>query len=322
MMRWIGYFFLGILLLLILIICIRFKAELNITKEEQWLEIRYLLFKYRIDLKKIFEEKLNINKFKNMMTADVQYENQKAETVHEKEEKKDVDEIQANKDVLKKETKLINEKSKEQKELPQLENPQTIEVEVSKKKSMLKAPKASTLKGPKTKELKFKIPGMKTFYIKIPKLKRPKLKKWLKAPKVKNINFMTKININYLRKQYYRFKTIYKEAKQILFRLLAKIRIHRLESALHFNVDDPALNAYLIAGFWAIEANIYRWLRKYFKKVNHHKFDVKSQFSGNDIFLEMSCIVSLRIVDIIIVVLFSLKEIFTIKRMLTTEKEV
>ena len=118
-----------------------------------------------------------------------------------------------------------------------------------------------------------------------------------------------------------RGKVIVKEAKTILIRLTTRIKIKRLESDIEFSLDDAMTTGCLLGFMWSVQANIYRFIERYVKKIDHYHFDVKSKFSGNSIFLNLSCILSFRIVDIIIVLILSLEELLTIKKMLKLEEE-
>jgi len=376
-MKWIGLILLGIFLIIILIICIRFKAELKITRDEQWVEVRYFLFKYRIDLKNFIDEKLKLNFFQKEMTRSGEnpsqmsedyesdeIENQKASTVKSTDnqirkmmnetDSKESDQVLRNvvkpqkNSIQKNQVKKIIQKQEQIKSSFQ-EEQSIIELDNEVKKIIEQASDIKTFPNVKSEEpqatpssfekierpalnQKDKVKNQETITTEaVEKIKRrfrikplmaPKLIKRLKAIKVFNINALRKLDINKIRYHYYRFKTIFKRGKYILYRFLSRIRIHKLESILYFSVDEPALNAQLMATIWATEANFYHFIQKHFKKVDSHKFDLKSQFSGNEIFLETSCIISLRIVDIIIVVLWSLKDILKIKRMITLEKEV
>lgn len=115
-------------------------------------------------------------------------------------------------------------------------------------------------------------------------------------------------------------KEIVMIVKKILYRFLSCFKINRLDSTLHFSIDDPFINAQLLAVFLAIEANCYRFLQKRLKKTDHHRFNISSQFAGNQLFLETSCIVSVRIGDIMMAALLSLKNILKIKKMIKIEK--
>ena len=77
----------------------------------------------------------------------------------------------------------------------------------------------------------------------------------------------------------------------------------------------------IIGALWTFQANFYAFIERYVKKVDHYHFDVKSKFKGNSLFISLSCILSFRIVDIILVLLLSFKELLTIKRMLKIEEE-
>lgn len=282
-MIWIGYFFLGLLVLFLLLIWIRIKVELKITKQERWIEIRFLMLKYRIDFAADINIKNNLNHqqgwFKGKKGAKITRESMDGRKRFESQQgvqamTSDPIDTDENKEDL---TMNCSESLYVQEE-----------VEDKNKRSWLRAPKAIRVRA--SKVLKFK--------------------------------FLEQLRVSYYFTQFQRFKGIFKEAKIIFYRLLKRIKIYRLDSLLHFNVDDPMLNAQLMAVLWSLEANFYRSLKKKFRRVKDHQFKIKSEFSGQNLFLETSCIVSFRIVDIIVVILCSLKEIFAIKKMVTLEEEV
>jgi len=283
-MIWIGYFFLGLLVLFLLLIWIRIKVELKVTKQERWIEIRFLMLKYRIDFVADINIKNNLNPqqglFKGKKRAKVTRESMDGRKRFESQQSVqamttdpvDTDENKEDLTINCTESLYVQE-----------------EAEDKNKRSWLRAPKPI---------------------------------RWLRAPKVLTFKFLQQLRVRYYLTQFQRFKGIFKEAKIIFYRLLKRIKIYRLDSLLHFNVDDPMLNAQLMAVLWSLEANFYRSLKKKFRRVKDHQFKIKSEFSGQNLFLETSCIVSFRMVDIIVVILCSLKEIFAIKKMVTLEEEV
>ena len=139
--------------------------------------------------------------------------------------------------------------------------------------------------------------------------------------KVKDIKVKKKLDWKEIKKMIHRGKVILKEAKTILIRLTTRIKVKKLESDIEFSLDDAMTTGCLLGFAWAVQANIYRFIERYVKKIEHYHFDVKSKFSGNSIFLNLSCILSFRIVDIIIVLILSLEELLTIKKMLKLEEE-
>ncbi len=159
--------------------------------------------------------------------------------------------------------------------------------------------------------------------IKEPTLREEKTKKVKvrKKKKVKDIKVKKKLDWKEIKKMIHRGKVILKEAKTILIRLTTRIKVKKLESDIEFSLDDAMTTGCLLGFAWAVQANIYRFIECYVKKIERYHFDVKSKFSGNSIFLNLSCILSFRIVDIIIVLILSLEELLTIKKMLKLEEE-
>lgn len=143
----------------------------------------------------------------------------------------------------------------------------------------------------------------------------------VKKEKVKEKKVKKKLDIKELKRMWYRGKIIFKECKVILIRLTTRIKINKLDSLIEFSLNDAMTTGCMLGVIWGIEANIYRFIERYVKKIESYHFDVKSKFSGNSIFLNLSCILSFRLVDIIIVLLLSFKELLTIKRMVKLEEE-
>ena len=274
-MIWMVYFFIGLLALLIGLIWVRIKVELKFTKQEQWLEMRFLILKYRID----FKEGLT-TKERSYLKPKLSKRRKKKATLKMPEEFQNGYEGNPRVEPLKSEFMNANDSDSKYSEKA---------ADVKGKRGWLKAPKS---------------------------LRR------LKAPEVIRLNILERMKVSYYLAQYQRFKGIFKETKLIFYRLLKRIRIYHLDSLLHFNVDDPMLNAQLMAVLWSLEANLHRFIKQRFRRLDKHQFNIKSEFDGQDLFLETSCLVSFRIIDIIVVILGSLKEIFTIKRMINLEEEV
>lgn len=254
-MRWIGYFLLMLLGIIILLLFIKIKVELFVHNQNGWLELRYLWFKYRLN----FDDLLS-----DSMKQEVE------QRVHEV---KEVTEEKVTKTEVEKEVKVKVE-------------PKVLKVD------------EPTSKGIKTKKVKVR-----------------------KKEKVKEKKVKKKLNLNEIKKMISRGKVILKEAKTVLVRLTTRIRIQKLDSEIEFSLDDAMTTGCLLGLMWAVQANIYRFIQRYVKTIQSYHFDVKSKFSGNSIFLNLSCILSFRIVDIIIVLLLSFKELLTIKKMLKLKEE-
>lgn len=253
MMRWIGYFLLLMLFLVIFLIFVKIRIELVVGEKQQFVELRYLWFKYHYNFNQLFTKEVKEEVF------------QKAEEVKEKSVANEIE----------REVKIesVNEMRSEQ--------PDRLHVKEEEK---------------------------------IKKVKR-------KKQKAKKVKVKKKLDRSYIRFMYRKYKLIYKESKKVLIRFTRRIRIHELDSVIHFDVNDPMLNGCLVGGIWGLQANIYAFISRYVKVMEHYHFDVKSQFSGNQIFMDLTCIVSIRIVDIIVVLLSSFKELMTIKKTIRLEED-
>lgn len=254
-MRWIGYFLLVLLGIIILLLFIRIKVEIFIQNQNGWVELRYLWFKYRVNV------------------DDVLSQSMKEEGSQQIHEVKKVAEEKATKTEVK---EVVKVKTK---------------------------PKVVTVEKPETKGQKVEKVTVK------------------KKEKVKEKQVKHKLDFKEIKQMIHRGKVIVKEARTVLVRLTTKIRIQKLDSVIEFSLDDAMTTGCLLGVIWGIQANIYRFIERYVKKIDDYHFDVKSKFNGNSIFLNLSCILSFRIVDIIIVLLLSFKELLTIKRMLKLEEE-
>lgn len=153
------------------------------------------------------------------------------------------------------------------------------------------------------------------------KKERGATKKKTKKVKVKQKKVTRKLDFQAIKSMIRRGKVIFKLSKKVLIRLTNRIRIHRLESMIDVSLDDAMTTGCLIGGLWALEANGHAFIERHVKKVDDYHFDVSSKFKGNSLFLSLSCILSFRIADIILVLLLSFKELLTIKRMLKVEEE-
>ena len=257
MMRWIGYFLLLMLFLVIFLIFVKIRIQLVVREKQQFVEIRYLWFKYQYNLNQLFTKEVKEEAFQKAEDA--------AEQVKEKYVVKKMEQevkIESVKEVDIEQTDRLNAKKEE----------------------------------------------------KIKKVKR-------KKQKTKKVKVKKKLDMSYIRFMYRKFKLIYKVSKKVLIRFTHRIRVHELDSVIHIDVNDPMLNGCLIGGIWGLQANIYAFISRYVKVMEHYHFDVKSQFSGNQIFMDLTCIVSIRIVDIIVVLLSSFKELMTIKKTIRLEED-
>ena len=55
-MRWIGYFLLVLSGIIILLLFIRIKIEIFVQNQYGWIELRYLWFKYRVNVDDVCSE--------------------------------------------------------------------------------------------------------------------------------------------------------------------------------------------------------------------------------------------------------------------------
>ncbi|MTL83307.1 DUF2953 domain-containing protein, partial [Turicibacter sanguinis] len=149
-----------------------------------------------------------------------------------------------------------------------------------------------------------------------PKIKVKRVKKKKRVEKTQE-----KVSRPKLRQMIRKFKLLFKTGKRVLVRFTKKIRVHQLDSVIHFSVDDPMLNGCLLGSLWAMQANVYGFISRYVKKVDHYHFDVLSQFSGNRIFVDFTCIVSFKLVDIIVVLLTSFRDLMTILKLIRKEED-
>ncbi len=248
-MRWIGYFLLFLLCLFILLIFVKIKIRVVFQDESRFVQVKYLFFKYKMDLNPMMKEleknaELSADKMKDEVT-------------------------------VKKEEVVVKTKTVEQKVIEdsmELDEKPKIKVKRVKKKKRVE----------KTQE----------------KVSRPKLRQMIR-----------------------KFKLLFKTGKRVLVRFTKKIRVHQLDSVIHFSVDDPMLNGCLLGSLWAMQANVYGFISRYVKKVDHYHLDVLSQFSGNRIFVDFTCIVSFKLVDIIVVLLTSFRDLMTILKLIRKEED-
>lgn len=246
-MKWIGYFFLFLLLLFLFLIFIKIKVYIIFQDESRYVQIRYLFFKYKIDLRSImkgFDSK-----------AESQIEKVKDQVTVEKEEEK-----------IEPKTITVVEQSQEYNEPP-----------------------------------------------------KKKIRRFKKKEKVKEVK--QEVSKPKLRALIRKFKILFRTGKRVLIRMTKKIRVHSLDSVVHFSVDDPMLNGCLIGGVWALQSNIYGMISRYVKAIDDYHFDVLSQFSGNRIFVDFTCIVSFKLVDIIVVLLTSFEDLKVILKTIRTEED-
>jgi hypothetical protein len=140
----------------------------------------------------------------------------------------------------------------------------------------------------------------------------PRIPKALKFRKAFALH--DKMSPTYWIEQYRIFKSMYHRAVKVLDRVLAKITFKHLESVLYFSVEEPFLNARLMGGIWAAEANIHRLVRHYFRKVERHRFEIKSPFKGYETFLEVSFLLSFSLAGIFVAALTSIKDLWALKK--------
>ena len=57
-MRWIGYFLLVFLGIITLLLFIRIKVEIFVQNQYGWIELRYLWFKYRVNVEDVLSESM------------------------------------------------------------------------------------------------------------------------------------------------------------------------------------------------------------------------------------------------------------------------
>ena len=55
-MRWIGYFLLVLLGIITLLLFVRIKVEIFVQNQYGWIELRYLWFKYRVNVEDVLSE--------------------------------------------------------------------------------------------------------------------------------------------------------------------------------------------------------------------------------------------------------------------------
>ena len=142
-----------------------------------------------------------------------------------------------------------------------------------------------------------------------------------KEEKFKEKKVKKQLNLKKLKKILHRFKRIFKESKIVLRRVTKQIKINKLDSWIEFSVNDAMTTGCLLGVIWGIQANIYALIERYVKKIESYHFNVTSKFNGNSILLNLSCILSFRLGNIIIVLLLSFKELLRIKRLVKLEEE-
>lgn len=216
---------------------------------------------------------------------------------------------------------FLNKKDKPEKEATALE-PET----ETKASHISEAPPVkATLKEPEiliqdSEQTRFKAP-------KAPRARRPfkmlKAFKGPKLPKIRPLKIPTPsklvLKLTKLRVKLHDYLEIFREGKPVLFRLLKKVKIKKARTRLHYSVDSPVHNAQLLGLLWASEANVYGFLRRHFKKVKHHDFDLKSDFTGNHLDVGLDYKVSIRPIDLVTVALKSLTELKTLRKLLANK---
>ncbi|MCL1950755.1 MAG: hypothetical protein FWF59_13625 [Turicibacter sp.] len=153
-------------------------------------------------------------------------------------------------------------------------------------------------------------------------VKAPRLKASMacKFPAPKAFNpFKPLGSLTKLRERLYGYLEIYAEGKPLLYRVLKVIKIKKARFRMDYSIDSPDYNAQLMGLLWGIESGIHAILRRRFKKVRHHSFDLKSDFTGNHVKVGLDCVLTVRPVDLIAVALKSLKEIKALKTLIARQ---
>ena len=101
-----------------------------------------------------------------------------------------------------------------------------------------------------------------------------------------------------------------KIAKRIILRFISRLRIEKVLLDINFNVDDPLTNAMIYANLWPLIGNTLAVIQQSVKEIKKCHYDIKTQFTGNDIFVKFECILTVRMVDIIIVLILSVRDFF------------
>ena len=101
-----------------------------------------------------------------------------------------------------------------------------------------------------------------------------------------------------------------KIGKRIILRFISRLRIEKLLLDISFNVDDPLTNAMIYANLWPLIGNTLATIQQFVKEIKTCHYDVKTQFTGNDLFVKFECILTVRMVDIIIVLILSVRDFF------------
>lgn len=125
-----------------------------------------------------------------------------------------------------------------------------------------------------------------------------------------------------LRQTIHLYFELFRRAKQVALRLTRRFKITVLNLEVTANFEDPMLNAMVYVGLWSVVSSSLLALQQYVKVIKECHYEVKSQFSGNRFFILAECIVTVRIVDIIIVALLSISDIKKIMRTLKQKEEV
>jgi len=154
------------------------------------------------------------------------------------------------------------------------------------------------------------------------KAKRPfKMFKALKAPSLK-AHSPSKAFASFakLRSKLHRYMEIFFEGKPILYRLLKQVKVKRADCRLHYSVSSPVLTAQLMGLLWATEAQLYGFFKRRFKKVKHHRFDLRSDFTGDYLDVGIDYIASVRPIDVLLVGLRSLAELKALRRLVAKQR--
>ncbi|HAX72296.1 MAG TPA: hypothetical protein DCY20_02095 [Firmicutes bacterium] len=308
------FWFLGLLgAILIALLFIKIKVRLVYNEDEAFVQLKYSFFSYQIDLKEKVDALADNLEQKAKETLDNMQEDDPLKNVDFKREKQVLTLKPTDKEVLAK-----HKVSSEELKAKSLQNKgQAQRFEQSKKieKTSIQQKKDANHKCDATVE-------KKSWFEKWNVLKFNRAQKRIDKQASKKRDHINKRidKIQFKEKREKLFLTI-KQYKiylevglRILRRFVSRIHIHQLFSYLNFNVEDPMLNGCLLGMAWGVNANVYRFIQTHVKKVNKLDFDVKTQFSGNNIFIKFECIISVRLVDIIMVFLLSLRDLLIIRK--------
>ncbi|MGL4373940.1 MAG: hypothetical protein ACRCS6_09175 [Turicibacter sp.] len=148
--------------------------------------------------------------------------------------------------------------------------------------------------------------------------KRVKQKKQV-TKKIEKIKAEAKLKVFFIRVK--QIKMYIQKGRRLIYRLIGRIHVHKIVTSLKFNVEDPMLNGYLYGGLWTVSGHLFHYVTSHVKKVDELDYDIQTQFSGNNIFVTLECIVSITLADIILVLLLSLKDLLIIRKTYKLKEE-